>query len=170
MHDTPPEIDRLRHIARNVVVVRDGPVDGYVPLAVAERAVLDAIDRTVEEASAKLWHVSRREAFREAVEALREEYDIDSPLDWDDAARFIESRFLSHPDNPASDLMRPSGWQLHEVFDDDGLDVVAVHVVPTWETHRIEPSCWCEPREDDGVFIHRDELERSGPDDPEGNA
>ena len=42
----------------------------------------------------------RREAFREAVEALREEYDIDSPLDWDDAARFIESRFLSHPDNP----------------------------------------------------------------------
>ena len=96
----PPEIDRLRHIARNVVVVRDGPVDGYVPLAVAERAVLDAIDRTVEEASAKLWHVSRSEAFREAVEALREEYDIDSPLDWDDAARFIESRFLSHPDNP----------------------------------------------------------------------
>ena len=43
---------------------------------------------------------ARREAFREAVEALREEYDIDSPLDWDDAARFIESRFLSHPDNP----------------------------------------------------------------------
>ena len=69
-----------------------------------------------------------------------------------------------------SDLTRPSGWRLHEVWDDDGIDVVAVHVTPTWEDHNVSELCWCSPREtDEGVFMHRDELERSGPADPEAS-
>ena len=78
-----------------------------VLLSDAIQAVRDTEARVREERAVDFRPVSiesaRREAFREAVEALREEYDIDSPLDWDDAARFIESRFLSHPDNPECD-------------------------------------------------------------------
>ena len=119
-----PEIKRLREQASS-----DGIYPTrWVTLAHAEQAVRDAEARVRAEKIAALgpsggrvcpecgltrWEAkqadgwvaeasaaARREAFREAVEALREEYDIDSPLDWDDAARFIESRFLSHPDNP----------------------------------------------------------------------
>lgn len=43
-----------------------------------------------------------------------------------------------------------------------------VHVVPLYEGgHENAGDCWCEPREDDGVFVHRDKLDRDGPLDPE---
>ena len=116
-NQSTPEIDRLRMLptAANPHVV---------PLPVAIQAVRDTEarvrgervgasgGRACPECGVTRWEAkqadgwiaeasaaARREAFREAVEALREEYDIDWPLDWDDAARFIESRFLS-PDNP----------------------------------------------------------------------
>lgn len=42
-----------------------------------------------------------------------------------------------------------------------------VHVVPTYENHDPRPTCSCLPRFDDGIWIHRDELDRTGPADPE---
>ena len=103
-----PEIDRLREGRVELIADQRKPAlrgpTRFVPLADAIQAVRDTEARVREERAVDFRPVSiesaRREAFREAVEALREEYDIDSPLDWDDAARFIESRFLSHPDNP----------------------------------------------------------------------
>jgi hypothetical protein len=42
----------------------------------------------------------------------------------------------------------------------------AVHVVPDHDsplvTHVLEPSCWCGPKEEEpGMWVHRDELDRT---------
>ena len=59
----------------------------------------------------------RREAFREVVEALRDQADMLDPSDclppedhyptfrgWQGAAQFIERTFLPHPDNPEGNV------------------------------------------------------------------
>ena len=99
-HDTVFLLDAIQAVRDTEARVRGERVGASGGRACPECGVTrweaKQADGWIAEASA----AARREAFREAVEALREEYDIDSPLDWDDAARFIESRFLSHPDNP----------------------------------------------------------------------
>ena len=99
-HDTVFLLDAIQAVRDTEARVRGERVGASGGRACPECGVtrLEAkqADGWIAEASA----AARREAFREAVEALREEYDIDAPLDWDDAARYIESRFLSLPDNP----------------------------------------------------------------------
>ena len=103
-----PEIKRLREDAIET------PHDGrLVPWGSAIQAVRDTEVRVREERAVDFRPVSiesaRREAFREAVEALREMHyhdyldivpggELESD-EFNDAAVFIESRFLS-PDNP----------------------------------------------------------------------
>ncbi len=60
------------------------------------------------------------------------------------------------------------GWECVDIWGDEEVGPIAVHVIPTYEDHDATPDCWCVPREDDGVWTHRDKLERVGPADPEG--
>ena len=130
-----PEIKRLREQASS-----DGIYPTrWVTLAHAEQAVRDAEARVRAEKIAALgpsggrvcpecgltrWEAkqadgwvaeasaaARREAFREAVEALRERTDRHDEAGvyavaraLREAADFFESRFLSHPDNPEGNV------------------------------------------------------------------
>ena len=89
----PPEIETLTERATSYADLYGDAVasDMFVLLADAERAVLDAKAR------------GRREAFREAVDALR---GTGGPgwLEDDAYADWIERSFLSHPDNPEGPL------------------------------------------------------------------
>ena len=104
-----PEIKALREQAQREFVRENE----WVPLSAAIQAVRDTEARVREERAVDFRPVSiesaRREAFREAVEALREMHyhdyldivpggELESD-EFNDAAVFIESRFLS-PDNP----------------------------------------------------------------------
>lgn len=55
-------------------------------------------------------------------------------------------------------------WATFDVWgEDDANGPEQVHVIPTYEEHDVSAECWCEPREDDGVFVHRDALDRDPP-------
>lgn len=55
-------------------------------------------------------------------------------------------------------------WATFDVWgDDEANGPEEVHVIPTYEEHDVSADCWCGPREDDGVFVHRDKLDRDPP-------
>lgn len=57
-------------------------------------------------------------------------------------------------------------WATFDVWgDDEANGPEQVHVIPTYEEHDVSVDCWCGPRGDEGVFVHRDKLDR---DPPEG--
>lgn len=46
------------------------------------------------------------------------------------------------------------------------------HIHPAYELHTISPDCFCRPKRLENIevypiWLHRDELERTGPADPE---
>lgn len=54
-------------------------------------------------------------------------------------------------------------WATFDVWgDDEANGPEQVHVIPTYEDHDVS-DCWCEPRGDEGVFVHRDALDRDPP-------
>jgi hypothetical protein len=58
-------------------------------------------------------------------------------------------------------------WATFDVWgDDEANGPEQVHVIPTYEEHDVSGDCWCRPREDDGVFVHRDKLDRDPPAPP----
>ena len=55
-------------------------------------------------------------------------------------------------------------WATFDVWgDDEANGPEQVHVIPTYEEHDVSVDCWCGPRGDEGVFVHRDKLDRDPP-------
>ena len=55
-------------------------------------------------------------------------------------------------------------WATFDVWgDDEANGPEQVHVIPAYEEHDVSVDCWCGPRGDEGVFVHRDKLDRDPP-------